>query len=131
MFFERGVVKMLVMKPPMGWNSWNTFMSRIDEKTIKEIADAMLSQGLADAGYEYLIIDDSWSERERDSEGNLKVNFTKFPNGMKACLLYTSQDLGKHGKLIVGYIFDFTAFISLGGRLCNIQGFGYFSQGYI
>lgn len=98
---------MLVMKPPMGWNSWNTFMSRIDEKTIKETADAMISQGLADAGYEYLIIDDSWSERERDSDGNLKVNFTKFPNGMKAVADYV------HGKGL-----KFGMYSSAGVRTC-------------
>ena len=46
---------LLITKPPMGWNSWNTFMDKIDEKTIMETADAMVNQGLLKAGYEYLV----------------------------------------------------------------------------
>ncbi|HLP41851.1 MAG TPA: hypothetical protein VK465_10120, partial [Fibrobacteria bacterium] len=40
--------------PPMGWNSWNTFAGNIDENKIKQIADAMVSNGMRDAGYIYL-----------------------------------------------------------------------------
>ena len=74
---------MLVNKPPMGWNSWNTFTSDINETMILETADAMVSTGLKDAGYEYLVIDDCWSERERDENGNLVASHEKFPRGMK------------------------------------------------
>lgn len=88
---------MLITKPPMGWNSWNTFMDKIDEKTIMETADAMVNQGLLKAGYEYLVIDDSWAERERDAEGRLKVNYTKFPNGMKAVADYVHSKGLKFG----------------------------------
>ena len=49
---------MLAKKPPMGWNSWNTFTSDINEKLIMETADAMVDSGLLAAGYEYLVIDD-------------------------------------------------------------------------
>ena len=59
---------MMVRKPPMGFNTWNTFGNRIDEKLIMESADAMVSTGLKDAGYEYLVIDDCWSKYERDPE---------------------------------------------------------------
>ena len=51
---------MLITRPPMGWNSWNTFTKDIDEKMILETADAMVAEGLRDAGYEYLVIDDCW-----------------------------------------------------------------------
>lgn len=98
---------MLVQTPPMGWNSWNTFMSKIDEKTIRETADAIVAEGLLEAGYEYLVIDDSWSERERDKKGNLKVNCTKFPNGMKAVADYV------HGKGL-----KFGMYSSAGVRTC-------------
>lgn len=74
---------MFVQTPPMGWNSWNTFTSDINEKMIMETADAMVDQGLLAAGYEYLVIDDCWSERERDSNGNLVASHEKFPRGMK------------------------------------------------
>ena len=75
---------MVVTKPPMGWNSWNTFAGKIDENMIKEIADKMVSEGLLDAGYDYLVIDDCWSLPERDEDGRLVPDPKKFPNGMKA-----------------------------------------------
>ena len=56
---------MLVTRPPMGFNTWNTFAEHINEQMIKEIADAMVEGGFRDAGYEYLVIDDCWSKRER------------------------------------------------------------------
>ena len=57
---------MIVRTPPMGWNSWNTFGKDINEQLIKETADRMVSEGLLDCGYEYLVIDDCWSLKERD-----------------------------------------------------------------
>ena len=50
----------LAKTPPMGWNSWNLFAGRIDDKTVREMADAMVSSGMRDAGYIYLNIDDTW-----------------------------------------------------------------------
>ena len=52
----------------MGWNSWNTFTDRISEELIKETVDAMKDQGFLEAGYKYVVIDDGWSLKERDSE---------------------------------------------------------------
>ena len=74
---------MLVKTPPMGWNSWNTFGENINEQLIMETADAMVSTGLKDAGYEYIVIDDCWSLRERDENGDLVADPEKFPHGMK------------------------------------------------
>lgn len=79
---------MLVNKPPMGWNSWNTFGEGINEDVIKETADAMVATGLKDAGYEYVVIDDCWSERERGADGRIVVDKNKFPSGMKALADY-------------------------------------------
>ncbi|RYD84331.1 MAG: glycoside hydrolase family 27 protein, partial [Sphingobacteriales bacterium] len=50
----------LALTPPMGWNSWNKFACNVDEKMIKEVADAMVSSGMKDAGYTYINIDDCW-----------------------------------------------------------------------
>ncbi len=74
---------MLVKKPPMGWNSWNTFTGDIDERLILETAEAMADEGLLDAGYEYLVIDDIWQCKKRDKNGKLRENPEKFPHGMK------------------------------------------------
>ena len=68
----------LAKTPPMGWNSWNLFAGKVNEQLVKEIADAMVSSGMRDAGYIYVNIDDTW-EGTRDAEGNLRPN-KKFPD---------------------------------------------------
>ncbi len=84
---------MLAKTPPMGFNTWNTFGPRIDESLIRESADAMVDQGLLAAGYQYLVIDDCWSEYLRDPETHRLVpSREKFPSGMKAVADYV------HGK---------------------------------
>lgn len=79
---------MIAQRPPMGWNTWNTFGGNISEQLIRETADMMADNGFRDAGYEYLVIDDCWSEKQRDSQGRLVCNHEKFPNGMKAVADY-------------------------------------------
>ena len=54
-----------------GWNSWNTFTEDISEDLIRETVDAMKEQGLLEAGYEYVVIDDCWSLKERDGTEHL------------------------------------------------------------
>ena len=54
---------MTVYTPPMGYNTWNTFGAEINEKLLMELADALVSTGLKDIGYEYLVIDDCWAEK--------------------------------------------------------------------
>ena len=75
----------LARTPPMGWNSWNHFAGRIDDKTVREIADAMASDGMKAAGYDYVNIDDTWQDT-RDAQGNIRPN-DRFPN-MKALANY-------------------------------------------
>lgn len=74
--------KYLGLTPPMGWNSWNTFTWEINDKLIREAADAMAAE-LKDAGYEYIVIDDCWSEKQRDENGRLVPDKRKFPDGIK------------------------------------------------
>lgn len=74
--------------PPMGWNSWNTFTWDINEELIRQVADVFVAEGYKDAGYEYIVIDDCWSLRERDAEGKLVADPAKFPGGMKALADY-------------------------------------------
>lgn len=80
--------KLIGFKPAMGWNSWNTFTWDINETLIREVADSMIKQGYKDAGYEYVVIDDCWSLKERDTNGNLVADPAKFPSGMKALADY-------------------------------------------
>lgn len=88
--------KFLGMTPPMGWNSWNTFTWEINDKLIREAADAMASE-LKDAGYEYIVIDDCWSEKQRDSNGKLVPDHWKFPEGIKPVADYVHSKGLKFG----------------------------------
>ena len=74
----------LAKTPPMGWNSWNIFHENINETQIKQIADAMVTSGMKDAGYIYLNLDDNWMATSRDANGKLRADPTRFPSGMKA-----------------------------------------------
>ena len=61
--------------PAMGWNSWNTFGSNINEKLIMEMTDRIVAEGYKEAGYEYVIIDDCWSLKERATIQMVYMNF--------------------------------------------------------
>jgi hypothetical protein len=75
-------------KPPtMGWSSWNHFGININEKTVREQADAMIASGMAAAGYQFINIDDGYFGG-RDASGKLFENREKFPSGMKAVADY-------------------------------------------
>jgi len=88
---------MVVKKPPMGWNSWNTFGYDISEDLVREIADVMVRDGYRDAGYEYLVIDDCWQEPVRGADGRLVPDRKKFPNGMKPVADYVHSKGLKFG----------------------------------
>jgi alpha-galactosidase len=75
----------LALTPPMGWNSWNKFAEKVNDKSVREMADAMVASGMKDAGYVYVNIDDTW-EGARDAQGNIQPN-SKFPD-MKALADY-------------------------------------------
>jgi len=75
----------LAKTPPMGWNSWNKFAGRVDDTAVRSMADAMATNGMKDAGYQYINIDDTW-EASRDPQGNITTN-KKFPD-MKALADY-------------------------------------------
>ncbi|MGO9258835.1 MAG: glycoside hydrolase family 27 protein [Bryobacteraceae bacterium] len=76
----------LAKTPPMGWNSWNKFRNQVSDKMIREMADAIASSGMRDAGYVYVNIDDTWEGAHRDANGNITTN-NKFPD-MKALAAY-------------------------------------------
>jgi alpha-galactosidase len=67
----------------MGWNSWNLFGPHIHEDLVKGIADALVSTGMKDAGYRYLVLDDVW-HGGRGADGRLFPDPAKFPQGMQA-----------------------------------------------
>ncbi len=89
---------MFPKKPPLGFNTWNTFGENISDAMIRETADAIVEKGLRDAGYEYLVIDDCWSEKQRDPVTDKIVpDKVKFPQGMRAVADYVHSKGLKFG----------------------------------
>ncbi len=74
----------LAPTPPMGWNPWNRFQTRIDERLIRQSAEALVDSGMRDAGFRYVVLDDGWMARERDSDGALTPDPERFPRGLRA-----------------------------------------------
>jgi alpha-galactosidase len=86
----------LALTPPMGWNSWNTFACDANENKIREVADVIVSSGMKDAGYTYVIVDDCW-QGGRDSLGFIYPDPVKFPSGMKPLADYVHSKGLKFG----------------------------------
>jgi len=96
----------LARTPPMGWNSWNHFAESVDDRVVRETADAMVATGMAAAGYTYVNIDDTW-EGGRDAGGEIVPN-RKFPD-MKALADYV------HRKGLKLGIYSSPGFVTCGG----------------
>lgn len=77
----------LAQTPPMGWNSWNKHGCDINERIVRDAADAMVASGMKQAGYRYVVIDDCW-HGSRDANGVIAEDKVKFPSGMKALADY-------------------------------------------
>ncbi|WP_435852601.1 glycoside hydrolase family 27 protein [Streptomyces sparsogenes] len=100
----------LLRTPPMGFNNWNATHcdASFNESMVKGVADAFVSLGLKDVGYEYVNIDDCWAEPSRNANGDLVPNRTRFPNGIKAVADYV------HSKGL-----KFGIYTSAGTKTCN------------
>ncbi|MCD9878441.1 RICIN domain-containing protein [Streptomyces guryensis] len=103
-----------VTPPPMGWASWNSFASSIDSGVIKQQTDALVSSGMAAAGYQYVNLDDGWWQGDRNADGSIAVDAGLWPDGMKAVADYIHSkglkagiytDAGKNG---CGYYYPTT-----------------------
>ncbi len=91
-----GQKKTIALTPPMGWNTWNSFHCHVDEQLISQSADNMVSSGMKDAGYEYVVIDDCW-QTDRDSSGKIIADPKRFPSGIKALADYVHSKGLKFG----------------------------------
>ena len=81
----------LALTPPMGWNSWNKFGCNVSDKLIREVADAISANGMREAGYQFVTIDDCW-QVARNAQGIIVADSVRFPSGIKALADYV------HGK---------------------------------
>jgi hypothetical protein len=65
---------------PMGWNSWNSFANIVNSQIVQQQAQTLASNGMKEAGYEYVVIDEGWWLGERDAAGNIIVNAKQRPS---------------------------------------------------
>lgn len=98
----------VALTPPMGWNSWNLFEEEVSDKLVREIADALVASGMAQAGYQYLVLDDLWVGG-RNANNELFPDPVRFPQGIKALADYV------HGKGLKLGIYSDAAALTCGG----------------
>jgi alpha-galactosidase len=98
---------LLAPTPPMGFNTWNRFGCDVSEELVREMADAMVSSGMRDAGYEYVVIDDCW-QVDRGEDGRIVPDPERFPSGMKAL-----------GDYVHGHGLKFGLYTDVGPMTCQ------------
>jgi len=76
--------------PAMGWNSWNEYACNIDETVFVAVTQKLVALGLKDLGYEYVNIDDCWSDKQKRRD----------PKTMELILDEVSQGHQSHCRLI-------------------------------
>ena len=62
----------LCLTPPMGWNSWNCWGQEVSDARVRKAADVMVATGLADHGWNYIVVDDCWRTRPTEQEAGFK-----------------------------------------------------------
>ena len=83
----QNIADLLAPRPPMGWNSWNKFACNVSEDLIKSVADAIATNGMKEAGYQYVVVDDCW-QASREENGFIVADAQRFPSGIKALADY-------------------------------------------
>lgn len=99
----------LALTPPMGWNSWNKFACNVNEQIVRDTADALAANGMRDAGYQYVVIDDCW-HGVRDANGFITADADRFPSGIKALSDYV------HSRGLMFGIYSDAGRLTCGGR---------------
>ncbi|KAK5046593.1 hypothetical protein LTR84_007354 [Exophiala bonariae] len=72
----------LARTPQMGWNNWNSLGCDVSQDLLLDTSRILLDSGLRDVGYQYVVLDDCWSDG-RGKDGYIRSDLKKFPNGMK------------------------------------------------
>jgi len=82
--FKLVVGETIALTPPMGWNSWNHYSSRVSQEIVLENAKAMANSGLMDHGWTYVNMDDTW-QGLRSGPFNAIQGNEKFPDMKGLC----------------------------------------------
>lgn len=76
----------LALTPPLGWDTWcaqgRCGRDWCSSEELTSATDAVVDNGMKDAGYQYVIISDCWAD-SRDSNGTLVADKSRFPDGIK------------------------------------------------
>ena len=110
----------LARTPYLGWNTYYGLGSDFNEQTIDSVADAIVDRGLKAAGYRYVWIDGGWWSGSRDADGNITVDATQWPHGMKAVADYI------HSKGLLAGIYTDAGQQGCGGN--NQGSYGHYQQ---
>lgn len=79
-------------QPFMGWLSWNSVEGDVSEAIVRQVTDMFHDNGLYEAGWNTVMMDDLWQARERAADGKPQPDAKRFPNGLKPLADYV------HGK---------------------------------
>jgi len=74
----------IALTPPLGWNSYNCWAESVDQEKILRSARALVASGLADHGWTYINIDDTW-QGERGGQHHAIQGNDKFPDMKALC----------------------------------------------
>jgi len=66
----------------MGWNSWNAYSWTVIEENVRDAADMLVDTGMRDAGYEYLVVDDTWMADSLTDDREFRPDPEDFPSGI-------------------------------------------------
>ena len=83
--FKIIVGEKIALTPPMGWNSWNIYATKITQELVAANAKAMVSSGLIDHGWTYLNIDDCWQGSRGGVNHAIQPDSVLFPNMQALC----------------------------------------------
>src|ERR1700741_4940942 len=78
--FKIVVGEEIALTPPMGWNSWNVYASKVTQALVEANAQAMVSSGLIDHGWSYMNIDDVWQGKRGGKNHAILPDSTTFPD---------------------------------------------------
>lgn len=111
---------LLFQPPPMGWSTAGPFYKiPVTQADVMESADALVSSGLADAGYKYVIVDEGWADLIRDTEDQLLKPASTFPAGMAALADYV------HSKGLKLGLYSAAGYASCEKKVRQTGSFGY------
>lgn len=83
--------------PHMGWLSWNVVQGEISDEVVRQATDNMISSGLFDAGYNYVLMDDLWHGSREPGTNKPRPDAGRFPNGVKVLADYVHSKGMKFG----------------------------------